>query len=41
MQQIENKIIKNKKLKIRDFEIGLSESFEKVNFIFSFEPNPF
>ena len=28
-------------LKIRYFEGELSESFKKVNFIFSFEPSPF
>ena len=28
-------------LKIRFFEKGLSKSFKKVNFIFSFEPSPF
>ena len=27
--------------KIRYFERGLSKTFEKVNFIFSFEPSPF
>ena len=28
-------------LKIRYFEIGLSKSLKKVNFIFSFAPSPF
>ena len=28
-------------LRIRCFERGLSKTFEKVNFIFSFEPSPF
>ena len=28
-------------LKIRYFERGLSKTFKKVNFIFSFEPSPF
>ena len=27
--------------KIRYFERGLSKTFKKVNFIFSFEPSPF
>ena len=28
-------------LKLRYFERGLSKTFQKVNFIFSYEPSPF
>ena len=28
-------------LKVRYFESALSETFKKVNFIFSFQPSPF
>ena len=40
-KQPETAIARNKFFKTKIFEKGLSKTFKKGNFIFSFEPSPF